>query len=159
MSNHVSYEERYRRIMLVYDCIKEGMSTRECANYLTSIGVKISNATVKDYIDRMYFYNQEKYQEMLEIMTNHKPKTVDSEEVRTRIKNVVVALNAGYTFKEIATALGVSEFTVYRDYKNRIDMLSKEELKELGISDDLISNIDIRLNQNSINNLNKGKKI
>ena len=159
MSNHVTDEERLRRMLLVYECIKNGMSTRACASYLNGIGISISNVTVKDYIDRMMSYDYLKYQEMINVMREHTPKTIDDEAVKTRIKNVLVALNAGYTFKEIAKSLGESEFTVYRDYKKRISMLEKQELIDLGISDEMIKKIDLSLEKKSLDNLEKKRKI
>ena len=155
MSNHVSDEERYKRINLVYECIKEGMSTRECAEFLTLMGCPISNVTVKDYIDRMMSVNMEKYKEMKQIMESHKPQTIQSEEVRTRVKNVVVALNAGYTFEEIAKTLGESIFTVYRDYTKRISYLTDEELGNLDITKEMLENINNSLKEKSMENLKR----
>ena len=156
MSNHVSDEERLRRINLVYECIKEGMSTRECAAYLEAIyGITISNVTVKDYIDRMMSINIDKYHEMQEVIKDHTPQTVNLENVRTRVKNVLISLAAGYTFDEIAAALDETVFTVYRDYAVRKDLLTDSEKEELGITKEMLENIETSLKEKKLDNLKR----
>ena len=152
MSNHVTDEERLRRMQRVYECVVEkNMSTRECANYLTKNEFSISNATVSDYIKRMAKLDPSKHQEERKIMSDNKVKTIkNNEEVRTRVKDVIVYLSAGYTFKEIADMLHQTEFTVYRDFSTRINLLTKEELKSLDITEETIKQIQQTLKEHSI---------
>ena len=159
MSNHVTDEERSRRIDVVYECIKKGMSTRECAKFLTENYFKISNATVKDYIDRMKYKDLKKYEELKNIINSHKPKTVSDEEVRKRVKNVIVLLSAGYTFNEVAKMLKETKDTVYRDFEKRLNYLTDEELRNLDIDKEQIEIIKESLKERSMENLgNNGKK-
>ena len=154
MDNRITEEERLERINLVYECIKNGMSTRECAKFLSDKGISISNVTVKDYIERMKKIDENKYNEMQEIIKDHTPKTISNDEdVRRRVKNVVVALKAGYTFKEIADNLGESEWTIYRDFRNRLNMLTEDELLDLDISKEDIASIEVELEDRSYSNL------
>ena len=158
MNNHITDEERLERINMVYECIKSGMSTRECANYLNEKGISISNVTVKDYIERMKKIDSDKYNELQEIMKEHTPKTLENnEEVRTRVKNVVVNLKAGYTFEETAELLGESKWTVYRDFTNRLNTLTDDELKALDIHKKDIKNIKASLEDRSLSNLKNSK--
>lgn len=159
MSNHVTDEERKRRIYMVYECIIDGMSTRECAKFLTDNYFSISNATVKDYIDRMKKFDKEKYNKMVKIVQDHAPKTVtNSEEVRTRVKDVAVLLMGGYTFEEIAKILKISVFTAYRDFTVRLKKVSTKEARDiLGITDEEIKKIELSLKERSMENLNNGK--
>lgn len=155
MTNHVTDEERLKRILLVYKYIVDGMSTRECARLLTENGISISNATVKDYIERMSKIDRKKYNEMLAIMNKNKPKSVKDADVKTRVKNVVIALDAGYTFDEIAKQLGESTYTVYRDFRTRLNLLSEDELKDLDITEESIKRIDESLKERSMSNLKR----
>lgn len=158
MNNHITDEERLKRINMVYECIKDGMSTRECANHLTEKGISISNVTVKDYIERMKRIDLTKYNELQEIMKEHTPKTLENnEEVRTRVKNVVVNLKAGYTFEEIAELLGESKWTIYRDFRNRLNTLTEDELRDLDITKEDIVDIEIGLEDRSLSNLKNSK--
>ena len=158
MNNHITDEERLERINMVYECIKDGMSTRKCANYLTEKGIPMSNATVKDYIERMKRIDLTKYNELQEIMKEHTPKTLENdEEVRTRVKNVVVNLKAGYTFEEITKLLGESKWTIYRDFRNRLNTLTEDELKDLDITKEDIVDIEIGLEDRSLSNLKNSK--
>ncbi len=158
MNNHITDEERLERINMVYECIKDGMSTRECANYLTEKGISISNVTVKDYIERMKRIDLTKYNELQEIMKEHTPKTLENnEEVRTRVKNVVVNLKADYTFEEIAELLGESKWTIYRDFRDRLNTLTEDELRDLDITKEDIVDIEIRLEDRSLSNLKNSK--
>lgn len=152
-------EERIKRIYDVYECIIKGMSTRECADYISNSQdyyYTISNATVKDYIDRMSKIDGDKYNEMEDIIEEHTPKTVTDEEVRKRIKNVVINLAAGYNYQETADLLGISHGTAYRDYTRRLNELTREELNGLGITDEVLDQINTMISERSINNLNKG---
>jgi len=159
MNNHVTDEERSKRIEIVYECITKGMSTRECANYLTANYFSISNATVKDYIERMKYKDKSKYNELQEVMRKNTPKTVKNDiEVRKRVKNVVTLLAASYTFEEIAKMLNETVDTVYRDFSTRLSLLTKEELEILEITEEKINEIKESLKERSMKNLNNGKR-
>ena len=158
MNNHVTEDERRKRIDIVYECIMDGMSTRECANYLTENYFKISNATVKDYIERMEKIDKNKFEEMMQIMKEHTPKSVkDNEEIRKRVRNVVVMLQAGYNFEEISNMLHETYFTVYRDFTTRLNLLTNQELEALGITKEVIEQIKQDLTNRSISNLKNSK--
>ena len=160
MSNHVTDEERIKRMQMVYECVVEKkMSTRECAKYMTDNGYSISNATVSDYIKRMANLDSLKYQEERKIMNNNKEKTVNnSEDVRTRVKEVAVRLIGGYTYKEVAEMLNISEFTVIRDFNVRLNLLTKEEKEILEITDEKIRQVKESQKERSIENLNNVKR-
>lgn len=152
-------EERIKRIYDVYECIIKGMSTRECADYITynqKYDYTITNATVKDYIDRMAKIDGEKYNEMQDIIEEHTPKTVTDEEVKTRIKNVVINLAAGYNYQETADLLGLTYSTVYRDYTHRLNKLTTKELNDLGITNEVLEQINNMMLVRTQNNLKQG---
>lgn len=159
--NNKKYEEMLYRMALVYEIIKQGFSIRECKEYLEDeYGIIVSHVTVKNDIDRWKKFNVEKYNEIQKVILNHKEIDVRCDEaIRTRVRNVVVMLDAGYTFKEIAENLKETEFTVYRDYKNRLNLLTNEELNTLGITKDTIDKIDSDLKERRLANLKNSKKM
>ena len=159
--NDKKYEEMLYRMALVYEIIKQGFSIRECKEYLEDeYGIIVSHVTVKNDIDRWKKFNVEKYNEIQKVILNHKEIDVrNNEAIRTRVRNVVVMLDAGYTFKEIAENLKETEFTVYRDYKNRLNLLTNEELNTLGITKDTIDKIDSDLKERRLANLKNSKKM
>ncbi len=155
MNNHVSEEERLIRINRVATLIEQGISIRECAKYLSENEFKISSATVKDYIDRLEQINKVKYNNIMNILNEHKPLTISNDEVRKRIKNVVLALKAGYTIEEIAQSLNSTPFIIYRDFRKRLSYLTEEELKELDITNEDIEEINKSMTERSLNNLKR----
>lgn len=162
MSNHATEEEREERMALVYELItKEDYSIRDCWDYLLDVcNINVSSTSVYNYVNAWKKVDIKKYEELRKVMESHKEIDVRYNEViRTRVRNVVVMLDAGYTFKEIAENLKETEFTVYRDYKNRLHLLTDEELKALGITKDTIDKIDSNLKERRLANLKNSKKM
>lgn len=153
MNNHITDEERFKRINDVAELMLSGMSIRECASYLTENKYKISYVTVSDYIDRLKYVDKNKYNKIQEMLNsrnsqlNHK-----SEEVRKRVKNVILLIKNGCTIEQIAEQLNETPFTIYRDIRNRLVTLTNDDLEMLDITLDDINNI---LKQNSLDNLKK----
>ena len=133
MNNHITDEERFKRINDVAELMLSGMSIRECASYLTENKYKISYVTVSDYIDRLKYVDKNKYNKIQEMLNsrnsqlNHK-----SEEVRKRVKNVILLIKNGCTIEQIAEQLTPLEQQVFDlkingfKYKEIADILDKE---------------------------------
>lgn len=131
------------------------MSLRQCAQYLTENEFPISYVTVKDYIERGKMIHKSKFDEARKVLETNKSKTIDDEDVLNRVKNVYELLKQGFTFEEIAKKLNSTQFVVYRDFENRIQMLSDKQIIDLGINKEEIISIEQRLTQNSLDNLKK----
>lgn len=145
-------EERLRRIIMVGKYIADtGSSTRQTAKYFTENYFPISNYTVSDYCNRYKKIEPALKDKIISSMNDNKPSSVEDEKVIKRIKQVVKLLKDGFTVEEIANALEISYWTIYRDISSRLNKLvgteiTKEEFQE-------IKNI---LNLNSSSNLNVG---
>ena len=157
MSNHLTEEEKEELDEIIYDCIvNKKMSIRQCAEYITNTKRKISHVTISSHLDSIKKNNGLRREKIDEVLSSHKPKTVkDNEEIRKRVRNVVVALQAGYNFEEIANMLNESFYTVYRDFTTRLNLLTSEELETLGITNEAIEQIKIDLQNRSLSNLKK----
>lgn len=154
----ISDEERQRRIYRVIELVKEGMSAREIAKYLSENEFQISNVTVSSYIQSFQKLNPVEYKQLQEKINIHKPKTIKNDEiVKQRVKKVVELLLKNYTFDEIAMILNEKPMTVYRDFKSRVTQYkTEEELKEnLGISVYEIDLINQMLQERKNSNLKK----
>lgn len=159
MGNHVTDEEREKRIERVLELVKSGMTLRQCAEYLTKNEFPISYVTVSDYVKRGMKQNKPDASEAVEILKVHQPLTVENENVRKRIKQVYELLKSGFTFEEIARNLKTTPMIVYRDFTSRIEKLSDTQMQELGIDINEINRIKSNFKVNSMNNLkNQGRK-
>jgi len=154
MGNHVTDDERNKRIKRVLELISSGMSYRECADYLTKHEFNISHVTVKDYIERAKGVDSELYNKCLDVINENTPKTTNDEEVQKRIKIVYQLLKANYTFEEIAKVLNTTVMVVYRDF-NRMQQMPKGLLSKLGITKETLDSIQVNLTERSLNNLKK----
>lgn len=153
MSNHVTEEEREKRINRVIELIKSGMSLRQCAIYLTENEFPISYVTVSDYVKRGLAMNKEGSQEAVSVIDKHKEPTIEDETVQKRVKQVYELLKEGFTFEEIANNLKESPYVIYRDFTNRIKKLTEQQMQDLNIDINQIKIIEKNLENNSFNNL------
>jgi len=159
MGNHVTDEERERRIERVIELVKSGMTLRQCADYLTKNEFPITYVTVGDYVKRGMKLNKTDAKEASEIIGKHQGSFVENETVRNRIKQVYELLKEGFTIEEVAKTLNTTPMIVYRDFTDRIEKLSEKQLEELGIDLDEVAKIKANFRVNSINNLrNQGTR-
>ena len=137
-------EERLRRLLLIRDYAllkianNETFSTRSIANYFNEHAgehdyFKVSNNTVSDYIERLKKIDHKSYIKIREILDENKPKTINDEEVITRIEKVIKLILEDYTIEEIATILEESPNTINKDINTRLIRMDidKETLKKV----------------------------
>lgn len=137
-------EEREKLVIEIADYITENKtSTRKTAQHFN-----ISNYTVSEYMNnRLKSLDGLKYKKVQQVLKGNKPKTIDDKEIENRVLKVLELLKSGFTVKEIASSLGETEFTIYRDISNRLKKLSSEDYE-------LAKKI---LEDNSLMNLNNNK--
>ena len=159
MSNHATQDEKSIMMDMTYDYIvNKGMSIRKCAEEISKDYKKVSYVTISNYLKEIKKINGMKGEEIDNILSSHKPKTISNEEVRKRVRTVVVSLKAGYSFEEISTMLHESLFTVYRDFTTRLNLLTEEELELLDITKEDIEKIKQELDYRRKSNLRNSSK-
>ena len=135
-----SEEERLSRINLIKEYVLfkinngEKISTRSVAKYFTENKFPISNATVSTYLYSLEKTDLESYKIISGVLYSNKSKTDGSDEiVKTRINVVVDLLLQDFTVEEIASELGVSVNTIYRDLNSRLEKMDydSEKLKQI----------------------------
>ena len=140
-------EERNRRVMMIGEFIIQhpDMSTRKTAEYFTKNFFHISNATVYDYLERYKQMVLKNGDEIRQIMSNHKAKGINDENVINRVKIVTQKLlDEDKTVEQIATDLNIGFWTVYYDLTERLPLLSNElyKLVEEKMNGRVMSNLD-----------------
>lgn len=95
-------------------------SCRKCAEYLTKAGNSISNATVKDYLDRFMRMNPETAPIIYDIVSGNKPKTIDDESVRNRVLMVSSMVSNGLTIEDVVRQTGYTKDVIHNDITKRI---------------------------------------
>lgn len=128
-------EERLRRIKLVGEYVLEtGASTRKTAEYFTENHFPISNYTVSEYLKEYRKIMIEKRETIDAKINANTPESIDDENVRARVLNVIKLIKAGFTIEEISNSLGVEYWVIYRDIHNRypkIDSIDYEDIKKI----------------------------
>ena len=95
-------------------------SCRKCAEYLTKAGNSISNATVKDYLDRFMRMNPETAPIIYDIVSGNKPKTIEDESVRNRVIMVSNMVANGLTIEDVVGQTGYTKDVIHNDITKRI---------------------------------------
>ena len=95
-------------------------SYRRCAEYLTKAGNSISNATVKDYLDRFMRMNPETAPIIYDIVSGNKPKTIEDESVRNRVIMVSNMVANGLTIEDVFEQTGYTKDVIHNDITKRI---------------------------------------
>ena len=95
-------------------------SCRKCAEYLTKAGNSISNATVKDYLDRFMRMNPETAPIIYDIVSGNKPKTIEDESVRNRVIMVSNMVANGLTIEDVFEQTGYTKDVIHNDITKRI---------------------------------------
>lgn len=135
MAINFTPKERDERIKLIGDfALETHDSTREIAEFFSKSFFKISHVTVHTYLKKYAEYYPEKKGEILEIISNNKPDTINDEKVKIRVLTNAKYLLEGYTVEEISNITKVNYWTVYRDLVVRLEKLDEklyENIKEI----------------------------
>ena len=142
-------EERDMRIKAVGDYrVMTGESTRNIAKYFSTTQFKISNVTVKDYLER-YKKRYRRFAAIIDEQTKENtPETINDPNVVKRVLQFAKLIISGFTIEEISKKTNTEYWVVYRDLKKRLPLLDKN----------LSSKIDEILNNRSLENLEKNAK-
>ena len=103
-----------------YYLYRNDPSYRRCAEYLTKAGNSISNATVKDYLDRFMRMNPETAPIIYDIVSGNKPKTIEDESVRNRVIMVSNMVANGLTIEDVFEQTGYTKDVIHNDITKRI---------------------------------------
>ena len=115
----------------------ESFSGRDVAKYFS-----IGNSTASKYLNELAKANNS----IKQVLEKNKPKTVEDEEVRSRInKAVILLLEKDYTVLDIANELGISPNIIYEDFQTR--------LIKMGYDASLLKDISKKLQNNRFSNL------
>ncbi|MBR5662832.1 MAG: sporulation transcriptional regulator SpoIIID [Bacilli bacterium] len=122
---HDDFVERDRRIEIVGDLFlsEEEYSTRQISTIISNnslYGFKISNATVSDYIQRYKNKHPEKVEEIDSLIEAKKAKSLKDINVKKRVLTAANLVLNGYSIESIATKLGETVWTIYRDVNTRL---------------------------------------
>lgn len=149
-------EERYRRIKLVVDYIRDGFSIRKIKELFDEEhNITISIATISDYARRgkKMFGNSDVIDSTF--YKNNKDKLVFhdgtiNEEVKMRVvKEAKLYYVEGYNLEEISNELNIPYHVVYRDLKEKLPRINSE----------LAENVKKMMSDNRLDNLEKNNKI
>ena len=143
--NGLSDEEKKKRILQIADYIIETKSsTRKTAKYFKENFFPISNATVHEYMHtRLIKIDLEKYRQVMGILKENSPKSIDEIEVKIRVLRASSLSLQDFTSPEIAQILHSTVDIIYHDLTERLPKIDEKIGKE----------VSRKLNENRFSNL------
>ena len=117
-------KERLRRIKLVGNYVRATHdSTRATADYFTKNEFKISNYTVKVYLDKFQQLFPERGETVALSIAENSEDTIKDPKVKNRVAMAAILYGRGHTIQEVAKKLDVSYWVIYRDLHSRLPHL------------------------------------
>ena len=148
MAANLPEDERNRRVLMVgeYFISVPGATTRSTAQHFSELGIKMSNATVHNYLER---YQELKTNEPVVSRLKANKGSVDDENVRKRVLYfTTLYLDKQMNMDEIAETYKISFYVVYHDLTTKIKKINQ----------DLAVKIEEEIKKRKMQNLTKGRK-
>lgn len=140
-------EEEKNYIIRQADMYISGKSLREIAEIIGKSHITVRNNLTK----KLRYADAIKYEIVMEKLEYNKEKSIEDEEVRTRILDAYELLVLkNKTISEIATDLGTTDNIIYRDLSERLQELNK--VAPDIITNDMVKKVDETLRNHSIRN-------
>ena len=148
MAANLPEDERNRRILMVgeYFMKTPGATTRSTSKHFTELGMKMSNATVHDYLER---YQELKTKEPVIARLKANRGSIDDENVRKRVLLFAsLYLDKQMNMDEIAETYKTSFYIVYHDLTTKIKKIDQI----------LAQKIEEEITRRKLKNLERGRK-
>lgn len=147
--SYLSEEELKEKILMIADYIIDNKaSLRAAAKYASDNGFKISHVSVHYLLqNKLMELDKNRYEKVMAIINEHLPKSIEDDEVKSRVNAATSLLLQDFTIEEIAERLNSTFDIIYDDLTNRLPKLDSKKA-------DLVKS---RLEKHRLKNLERAK--